>query len=154
MKKMLTLAVSAAFLTGCAGSANHKVLTANQAGDSMLNCQQIDAEIVRAQVVIDGVNQDKNDLSGADIIDGLLWFPFNLIAKSGNYSNALKAADERIGRLQQLKTEKSCGGMNKEQQSAAADEILTKLSELSQMHKAGELTTEEYNMAKRKVLDL
>lgn len=154
MKKMLTLAVSAAFLVGCAGSANHQVLTANQAGDTMLSCHQLDAEIVRAQVVIDGVNQDKNDVSGADVIDGLLWFPFNLIAKSGNYSNALKAADERIARLEQVKQDKSCSGMNKEEQSVAADEIITKLTELSAMHKSGDLTTDEYNAAKRQVLGL
>lgn len=154
MKKVLILAVSAVLITGCAGSASHNVLTANQAGDDMLSCSQLDAEIVRAQVVIDGVNQDKNDLSGADVIDGLLWFPFNLIAKSGNYSNALKAADERIGRLQEIKNDKSCDGMSRDQQHVAADEIITKLSELSQMHKAGDLSTEEYNMAKRQVLGL
>ena len=154
MKKMLTLAASTAFLVGCAGSANHQVLTANQAGDTMLSCHQLDAEIVRAQVVIDGVNQDKNDLSGADIIDGILWFPFNLIAKSSNYSSALKAADERIARLEQVKLDKSCGGMTKEQQSVAADEIITQLTELSAMHRNGDLTTDEYNAAKRQVLGL
>ena len=42
--------------------------------------------------------------------------------------------------------------MTKEQQSVAADEIITQLTELSAMHRNGDLTTDEYNAAKRQVL--
>lgn len=147
-------AVAAALLSGCAGSANHQVLSAHQSGDENLTCQQIDAEIVRAQVVIDGVNKDKDDVSGADIVDGLLWFPFNLIAKSGNYEKATTAAGNRIGALQAIKDRKSCVGLSEQQQIAEADKITEKLIELSRLHKSGQLTNEEYQSAKRKVLDL
>ena len=103
MRKIFTYISILLLIYGCAGSASHKVVSANQSGDTDLNCKQLDAEIVRAQVIIDGVNQDKNDVSGADWVDGLLWFPFNLIAKSQNYKNATQAADRRIERLENLK---------------------------------------------------
>ena len=47
-------------------------------------------------------------ISGADWVDGILWFPFNLIAKSQNYKNATQAADRRIGVLQGYKSKKGC----------------------------------------------
>ena len=95
-------------LVGCAGSAQHKVVSAYNAGDENLSCQDIQGEIIRAQVVIDEVNSDKSGISGADVVDGLLYFPFNLIAKSQNYKNALQAADKRIERLVVLQREKDC----------------------------------------------
>jgi len=97
------------FVYACAGSASHKVLTAYEQGDADMDCVQLDTEIARAQEVIDTVNVDKSDISGKDVIDGVLWFPFNLIAKSQNYNSALEAADKRIERLSGLKTEKDCG---------------------------------------------
>jgi hypothetical protein len=64
--------------------------------------------MMKAQFVIDGVNRDKEDLTGADVIDGLLWFPFNLIAKDANYRDALEAGNQRIARLTELEKEKNC----------------------------------------------
>ena len=96
MTKALNLLVLFIFVVSCAGSAEHKVVSANQAGDRNLSCSELAGEIVRAQVIIDGVNEDKSGISGADWVDGILWFPFNLIAKSQNYKNATLAAYRRI----------------------------------------------------------
>jgi len=41
-------------LAGCAGSATHQVVTAHQSDDELLSCPQIDTEIIKAQVIIDG----------------------------------------------------------------------------------------------------
>ena len=95
-------------LINCAGSAQHDVVSAHKAGDTDMTCKELDSEIVRAQVIIDGVEKDKSGMSGADILDGLLWFPFNLIAKSQNYKNALNSADRRIERIEKLKADKGC----------------------------------------------
>lgn len=109
MKRTVTTSLMLLILYGCAGSASHKVLTSYEQNDVNLGCEEIDTEIFKAQDVIDAVNQDKEDISGKDVIDGLLWFPFNLIAKSSNYNRALEAADARIERLTQLKNDKDCG---------------------------------------------
>ena len=47
-------------------------------------------------------------MTGADVVDGLLWFPFNVIAKQSNYSNAVKAAEKRLAHLQALAKERRC----------------------------------------------
>ncbi|HUP94151.1 MAG TPA: hypothetical protein VM164_04530 [Burkholderiales bacterium] len=101
--KLAASAICIAFLSGCAGSANHPILSAHEAEDDKISCSNVDGQILKAQAVIDGVNKDKSDVTGADVIDTLLWFPFNLIAKSINYKDALEAADRRIARLQELK---------------------------------------------------
>ncbi|MFW5425818.1 MAG: SHOCT domain-containing protein [Methylophagaceae bacterium] len=153
MKNKLVLSLaSLILLSGCAGSASHKVLSAHQAGDDNLSCDQLDTEIVKSQIIIDAVNADKDDVNGKDIIDGLLWFPFNLIAKSGNYKKALAAADERIGNMQNLKKDNNCGVTTDEEYEAATALLSDELTKLSELHKSGELTDTEYQEAKRKLL--
>ena len=139
-------------LFGCAGSAQHDVISANRAGDENLTCQQIQAEMVRAQVVIHEVNADKSGISGADVVDGLLWFPFNLIAKQQNYKNALQAADKRIERLYALQKDKDCQTDSAETEQKKS-KISAELRQLKEMYEAGDLTKEEYNKAKNKLLN-
>ena len=59
MKKTLCLLSLLLIFSACAGSAQHQVVSANRSGDRDKSCKELDAEIVRAQVIIDGVNQDK-----------------------------------------------------------------------------------------------
>ena len=138
-------------LINCAGSAQHDVVSAHKAGDTDLTCKQLDQEIVRAQVIIDGVEKDKSGMSGADILDGLLWFPFNLIAKSQNYKNSLNSADRRIERVEQLKVDKGCESRS-EEIKAKTEDLTQKLLDLNQLYKDGGLTKSEYTKAKRKLL--
>ena len=139
-------------LAGCAGSASHKVVQTNPASDQALSCQQAEAEIARAQVIINEVNDDKADISGADVMDGILYFPFNLIAKNSNYSNALTAANQRIISLKEIKNQKGCPDDALHQ---VADNTLTsKITELNKMHLEGQISEEEYKSLKLKLLGL
>ena len=138
-------------LIGCAGSASHDVVSAYQAGDTNLSCGEIDQEIVRAQVVIEEVNEDKSGLSGPDVIDGLLYFPFNLAAKSQNYKNSLSAADKRIERLENLKDEKGCKDTSQEMAKTKSS-LSQELKELTKMYKSGDLSKIEFEKAKNKLL--
>ena len=139
------------FIINCAGSATHDVVSAHKAGDTDLSCKELDQEIVRAQVIIDGVEKDKSGMSGADILDGLLWFPFNLIAKSQNYKNALNSADRRIERIEKLKADKGCESRS-EEIKAKTEDLTQQLLDLNQLYKDGGLTKSEYTKAKRKLL--
>lgn len=154
-KKILSYFFTLIMITNCAGSANHKVVSASQAGDRDMSCKQLDAEIVKAQVIIDGVNQDKNDVSGADWVDGILWFPFNLIAKQQNYKNAIQAADRRIENLENIKDKKNCdsGQKNQAQIKEKSANIVSQLNKLTDMYKSGDLTKEEYEKAKKDILN-
>ena len=138
-------------LINCAGSATHDVVSAHKAGDTDMTCRELDSEIVRAQVIIDGVEKDKSGMSGADILDGLLWFPFNLIAKSQNYKNSLNSADRRIERVEQLKVDKGCESRS-EEIKAKTEDLTQQLLNLNQLYKDGGLTKSEYTKAKRKLL--
>jgi len=108
MRQVIAISLIILGIYGCAGSANHKVLTSYELSDINLDCPNIDIKMAKAQDVIDTVNQDKDDINGKDVIDGILWFPFNLIAKSSNYNKALEAADGRLERLNGLKGEIGC----------------------------------------------
>jgi len=72
MKSLILPALAAGMLAGCAGSASHKVVSAHQSSDDSINCAQIDAELIRTQVIIDDVHKDKEDISGSDVLDGVL----------------------------------------------------------------------------------
>ena len=143
--------ISLLFLFGCAGSATHDVVSAYQSKDRTLTCSEIDKEIVRAQVIIDGINEDKSGISGADIMDGLLYFPFNMIAKSQNYKNSLSAADKRIERLENLKDEKGCKDTSQEMAKTKSS-LSQELKELTKMYKSGDLSKIEFEKAKNKLL--
>ena len=143
--------MSLIILFGCAGSATHDVVSAYQSKDSALTCSEIDKEIVLAQVIIDGINEDKSGISGADIMDGLLYFPFNMIAKSQNYKNSLSAADKRIERLENLKIDKDCKETSKEIIKIKTS-LSQELKELTKMYKSGDLTKIEFEKAKNKLL--
>jgi hypothetical protein len=140
-------------LSGCAGSASHKVVANDPTVDLNLSCQQAEAEIMRAQSIINGVNDDKADVSGADVMDGILWFPFNLIAKESNYNNALNAANQRVLFMRQLKKDKNCPEQQIATQEVKQQSLDTRIRELNQLYKDGLLTEEEYLAQKKKVLD-
>ena len=152
MKNIVCLLLISIIVSACAGSAQHQVVSANRAGDANLDCKELDAEIVRAQVIIDGVTQDKQGISGADWVDGLLWFPFNLIAKNQNYKNATQAADRRIGVLQGYKSKKNCDSNNQKIKAKSAS-IVQELNDLNAMYKAGDITKDEFEAAKRDLLN-
>jgi len=152
VKNIICLLLISIIVSACAGSAQHQVVSANRAGDANLDCRELDAEIVRAQVIIDGVSQDKQGISGADWVDGLLWFPFNLIAKNQNYKNATQAADRRIGVLQGYKSKKNCDTNNQEIKAKSAS-IVQELNDLNAMYKAGDITKDEFEAAKRDLLN-
>ncbi|MCV6589190.1 MAG: SHOCT domain-containing protein [Marinobacterium sp.] len=152
MKKAFTYAATIVLLSGCAGSANHDILVSHQAQDSHLGCKQINDEMVRTQVVIDGVNADKADVSGADVVDGLLWFPFNLIAKNNNYNSAMEAAGKRMARLTELQDEKNCAASSTHNDTYRS--MSKRLQELQQLYKDGIISAAEYTEAKRKAMGL
>lgn len=148
-KQIVSLAACAIFLQGCAGSANHEVVTAYHASDEVMSCEQLTAEQVRVQAIINQVNTDKDDVSGADVVDGILWFPFNLIAKNINYSDALNAANARIARIDGLRRDKNC---SQEQYVEAEKNLEGRLQELSELYEKELITEAEYKEARQKVL--
>ncbi len=145
----VVLLMSVVLLGGCAGSANHEVVTAYNASDDSMSCQQLTAEQVRVQAIINAVNQDKDDVTGKDMLDGILWFPFNLIAKNSNYNSAISAANTRLARVDSLRQGKGC---SEEQLVEATKSLEVRLQELKTLREKGLITEDEYNQSRKKVL--
>jgi len=150
VRKSILISV-AIFLSGCAGSATHSVVTAYQASDEAMSCCQLDAETVKTQVIVDDVNKDKEDISGVDVVDTILWFPFNLIAKDQNYKECLAAADKRLERLYALKKEKGCITTTESVQKMKS--FTEELNKLNEQFKNGAIGQEEYKQAKARLFD-
>jgi len=104
---------------------------------------------VRVQAIINAVNQDKDDVTGKDMLDGILWFPFNLIAKNSNYNSAINAANTRLMRIDNLRKDKTC---SEEQLVEAEKSLELKLQELKSLRDKDLITEEEYNQSRKEVL--
>lgn len=141
-------------ILGCANSASHKVVKTEQIGDQELSCSQLRTEKRKVEVIIRGVEQDKADMTGADVVDGLLWFPFNVIAKQSNYSNATKAAEDRIEYLTSLEIEHGCTAEGISAVTQAGDtKASQQLQQLNSLYKSGVLSQDEYIEKRTKILD-
>ena len=86
-------------------------------------------------------------------MDGILYFPFNLIAKNSNYNNALTAANQRIISLNELKRQKGCED-NTTEQAKATNQLSKKIAELDDMYKSNLINDDEYKQMKLKLLGL
>lgn len=130
------------YSTACANSASHKVVSVEKSTDDYLSCSDIRIEKRKTQAIIEGVDRDKEDMSGADLVDGLLWFPFNVIAKQSNYSSATKAAEARISHLTTIEAERGCTTVASNR--AADKKVSDQLRSLNKLYKDGLLTRPEY----------
>lgn len=104
---LATIAITL-LLSACANSASHEVVKVTSPSDAYLDCKDIRVAKANMNQIIDGVEQDKKDMTGADVVDGILWFPFNVIAKQANYTNSKKAATARLEHLTVLEHENGC----------------------------------------------
>ncbi len=144
---ILISSASVYLLVGCAGSANHKALSEHSDRDSKRSCHQLQSELTRAETILDEIEQDKQDINAADVVDGLFWFPFNLLVKIENYDRATEAAYRRIERLENLRTERGCG-------APSTNAMMSQ--ELDQLHRQyleGKLAADEYIAAKQRIID-
>ena len=151
--RFFAVASLAVVLFGCANSASHKVIKTEQVGDTELSCSDIRTEKRKAQIIINGVEQDKADMTGADVVDGLLWFPFNVIAKQSNYSSATQAAEDRISYLTSLEIERGCKSGSVSREEDNLDKVATRqLLQINGLYKEGVLTRDEYLQKRAKIL--
>jgi len=151
-KNLPLIALGAILLASCANSADHEVVVKSSSTDQFLSCPEIRSEIFRVQAIKDGVQRDKDDMTGSDIVDGLLWFPFNVLVKHSNYSNANEAADARISNLRILSNQKDCGETTATEETNQSD-IVQRLTALKEMKDSGLITTDEYVQKREDILN-
>ena len=151
MRKLLVRIGLATLVAGCANSASHEVASASTSIDSMMTCSDIRTEFMKVNLIKEGVQKDKDDITGKDVVDGILWFPFNVLAKQANYSNANEAADKRIQVLKAMAYEQNCDLNSKGVKTTEASDAQERLRNLAGLKKDGLISDEEY-LEKRKAI--
>ena len=149
--QLLAVVATPAILYGCANSASHQVVKKEKAQDDYMSCSDIRLEKRKVQAIVSGVEQDKQDMTGSDVVDGILWFPFNVIAKQSNYASATDAAEGRIENLALLEVERGCSpdAPTMAGQTPADKKVAEQVKQLNDLYKDGLLTQEEF-LTKRK----
>ena len=159
MKKfleILVLGLSIILLNSCA---KPTVVTIVVPGDEKLNCKQLKEEIHVAQKFRKEAYAAKGDTGGNLYRAALFWPAW---AQSvHNADVAMKAADDRSYHLIDLMKDKKCEGVDEFHALISATStfqsksstIPQQLKELDALYKSGALTKEEFEKAKKKVLN-
>ena len=82
-------------LFGCADK-SHTVINTYNPGDNNLTCAEIQNEVIKAELIIDAVKKDKKSISGAEVLDAVMWGFIPAITKGQNHKKAVEAANAEL----------------------------------------------------------
>ena len=155
MKKFLiTLIINLILLNSCA---KPTVIDVKLAGDEKLNCEQLENEVAESQKIKKEAQYAK-EATGGNVTRVLLFWPA-WARTLHNADIAIRAADDRIYHLLTIMKKKKCKNVDVINQkitsttNTTANNITGQLRELKKMYTDGSLTKEEYEKAKKKLLD-
>ena len=160
MKKILVVLLTGFFsLSSCA---KPTVVDSIMPGDEELNCGQLKNSVAEAQRFIKDAESVKGG-TGENITRGLFFWPA-IIQSYNNANEAIAAANNRKVHIFNIMRSKNCTGLGtmvvetttmvQQGTNISEDENLTQeLKDLSELHKSGALTDEEFTKAKNKLLN-
>lgn len=152
-QRIFVLIVSLILLYACA---KPTVVNVVLPGDEKLNCEQLEDAVAESQKIKREAEYAKEG-TGGNITRVMLFWP--AWAKTlHNADVAVRAADDRIFHLFKIMKKKSCTNVDKIEAQILNIKntkitITQQLMELKEMYKSGDLTEEEYQKAKKKILD-
>ena len=132
------------FLTSCA---KPTVVQVKQDTDYNLTCDELSLAIAET-IKFKSDAEYTREATGANMTRAMLFWPA-MLGTQLNSDKAVKAASDRIYHLQVLGMKKKCI----DRISVKETGILAQLKELRRMLESGELTEDEYNIAKKHALD-
>ena len=149
---ILVLGLSLVLLYACA---KPTVVNVVLPGDEKLNCEQLENAVAEAQKLKRDAEYAK-DATGGNVTRMLLFWPA-WAQTLHNADVAIAAANDRIYYLFNIMKKKKCKGIDKiEAQitntSTSTNNIAGQLREIKEMYKSGDLTKEEYEKGKKKIL--
>jgi len=144
--KLILTGLCAATLIGCASPT---VVTARQAGDETLSCEQLVAASAEASQFEQDARSERG-VTGTNAAAVVFFWP-GLIGTYANTADAINAARDRQTYLNTLYTQKGCSAP---QSSGASSDIASQLRELRSMYEEGLLSEAEYNAARTRALGL
>ena len=151
MRKIFISIICLVFVKGCA---KPEVVNIKQPNDYNLDCNGLEISIEEAQKLKKDANYAKSG-TGGNVSRLILFWP--AWAQSlHNADKAIKAANDRAYHLLKIMRDKNCKNVdlvNSEIIKSSTQTITGQLSVLREMYKSGDLTKEEFNKAKKKVLE-
>jgi len=124
--------------------------------DETLNCRELEDEIAETQKMKKDAEYAKQS-TGGNVARTMLFWPA-LARTFHNADVAIQAANDRNFHLIKIMKKKNCKGVdiiNAEIQKTniSDDNIANQLKAIKEMYESGDLTKEEYEKAKKKILD-
>ena len=159
MKKfqgILVLIVSVFLLYACA---KPTVVNVVLPGDEKLNCEQLENAVAESQKIKRDAEYAKEG-TGGNVARLLLFWPA-WAQTLHNADVAIQAANDRNYHLLNIMKKKNCSGIDKVEaqitnttiSTNSTNNITGQLKELKKMYESGDLTEEEYQKAKKKILE-
>ena len=159
MKKTLVILLTGFFfLNSCA---KPTVVDSIMPGDEELNCGQLKNSVAEAQRFIKDAEGVKGG-TGDNWARGLLFWPA-IIQSYSNANEAIAAANTRKVHLFNIMRQKNCKNVGSlvvettaiggEDSKRSEESLTSELKTLSELHKSGVLTKEEFEKAKKKILN-
>ena len=162
MKKLLAVIIFSSSLILLGSCATPTVVTVVMPGDEGLSCSQLKNEVAETQRFKREAESVKGG-TGENITRGLFFWPA-IIQSYNNANEAIAAANNRKVHIFNIMRSKNCTGLGtmvvetttmvQQGTNISKDENLTQeLKDLSELHKSGALTDEEFTKAKKKLLN-
>tara|TARA_B100001996_G_scaffold59728_1_gene42562 strand:- start:185 stop:646 length:462 start_codon:yes stop_codon:yes gene_type:complete len=152
MRKIFISFICLVFIKGCA---KPEVVNIKQPNDYNLDCKELEMSVEEAQKFKKDANYAKSG-TGGNISRLLLFWP--AWAQSlHNADKAIVAADDRIYHLNKIMKEKNCKNIkalnaNSGENNLSSQGIAGQLKALKDLKESGDLTEDEYQKAKEKIL--
>ena len=156
MKKLFLYSVLFLFVFSCAKPTVVNIVLPE---DNELNCQQLENAVAESQKIKRDAEYAKEG-TGGNVARLLLFWPA-WAQTLHNADVAIQAANDRNYHLLNIMKKKNCSGIDKVEaqitnttiSTNSTNNITGQLKELKKMYESGDLTEEEYQKAKKKILE-
>ena len=156
MKKILGILVLGTSLILLNSCAKPTVVSVTAPGDEKLNCEQLEDAVAETQKIKKDAEYAK-EATGGNVARLLLFWPA-WAQTLHNADVAIQAANDRNFHLIKIMKKKNCKGVDNvnaevKKSTTSTDNVAGQLKVLKEMYDSGDLTQEEYEKAKEKVLE-
>ena len=156
MNKLLEIFILGTIIILLNSCAKPTVVNVVVPGDEKLNCKQLENEIAETQKIKRDAEYAKEG-TGGNVTRLMLFWPA-WAQTLHNADVAIQAANDRNYHLINIMKKKNCEGVDNinaqiNKSLTSTNNVVEQLKELKEMYKYGDLTKEEYEKAKKKILD-
>ena len=149
---ILVVSISLIFLSSCA---KPTVVNTVMPGDEKLNCEQLENAVAETQKIKKDAEYAKEG-TGGNVARMMLFWPA-WAQTLHNADVAIQAANDRNYHLIKIMKKKNCKGVDNinaeiKKSTTSTDNVAGQLKILKEMYDSGDLTKEEFEIAKKRVL--